>query len=252
MGVLASNQVTKTNFSANGQTLELDVANLSLVRFEFVGTYNFTSAFEALGIDGVTWYPLQVVMVNAATVAISHATANATQAYESSCNTVSKVRVRLTAFTSAGVHSVGISASSAEIEPSPSVQVAGSVAVTGSTTATPATGTGYNLVTTVSNNLANIKNAAGSLFEISVSNPTATAAYVKLYNKASAPVVASDVPVLTIAIPATAAGVGEKVLNFGAVGKRFATGISIAVVGAAVATDATNTVAGIQVNATYI
>jgi hypothetical protein len=130
--------------------------------------------------------------------------------------------------------------------------VSGSLTSAGTTTATPATGTTYNLVTTASNNLAFIKNAAGNLYEITVSNPTATAAYVKLYNKASAPVVASDVPVMTIAIPATAAGVGEKSINFGAIGKRFATGIAIAVVGAAVATDATNTVAGIQVNATYI
>jgi hypothetical protein len=130
--------------------------------------------------------------------------------------------------------------------------ISGSLTSAGTTTATPATGTTYNLVTTASNNLAFMKASAGVLYEITVSNPTATACYIKLYNKTSAPVVASDVPVMTIAIPATAAGVGEKSFNFGAVGKRFATGISIAVVGAAVATDATNAVAGIQINATYI
>lgn len=130
--------------------------------------------------------------------------------------------------------------------------VSGSLTSAGTTTATPANGTTYNLVTAASNNLAAIKATAGNLYEITVSNPTATPAYIKLYNKATAPVVASDVPVLTIAIPATAAGVGEKSFNFGAIGKRFATGIAIAVVGGAGATDATNAVAGIQVNATYI
>lgn len=262
MGVLGSNKITKTNFAAINDALVLDVSNLNTARFEFQGTYNFTAQFEALGIDGTTWYPFQAAQVNAATVSTSHSTANATQAYEANCSSVSKIRVRLSAFTSAGTHLVGISATESAIDPaSVALLAAGSASIgtvvlgAGSaaigTVATP-TGTTYNLVTTVSNNLNNIKNAAGNLFEITVSNPTATAAYVKLYNKASAPVVASDVPVMTIAIPATAAGVGEKSFNFGAIGKRFATGIAIAVVGAAVATDATNTVAGIQINATYV
>lgn len=134
------------------------------------------------------------------------------------------------------------------------VDILRSVSLTTSTTvtATPATGTNYNLLTAASNNLAFIKASAGNLYEITVSNPTGTPAYIKLYNKTTAPVVASDNPVLTIAIPATAAGVGEKSFNFGAVGKRFATGIAIAVVGGAAANDATNAPVGIQVNATYI
>ena len=90
------------------------------------------------------------------------------------------------------------------------------------------------------------------MYELTISNPTATAAYIKLYNKATAPTVGTDVPVLTIAIPATAAGVGEKSFNFGAVGKRFATGIGIAVTAAAAATDTGVAVAGVQINATYI
>lgn len=248
MGVRTDNQVTKTNFSANGQTLELDVTNLNTVRFEFSGAYVFTGTFEQLGIDGVTWFPLQVVMTNAATVALSHATSNATQAYEASCHSVSKVRVRLTAFTSAGVHYVGIAGTTAEIEPSGTIQIAG----TPSTTATPVAGTAYSLTTAATTNGALIITGAKRLAELTVSNPTATAAYVKLYNKATAPTVGTDVPVLTIAIPATAAGVGDKSFNFGALGKQFPLGIGIAVTANAVATDATATVAGIQVHGTYL
>lgn len=252
MGVRTDNQVTKTNFAAINDALTLDVTNLNVVRFEFSGVYSFTAQFESLGIDGITWFPLQVVMVNAATVATSHATANATQAYEASCNTVAKVRVRLSAFVSAGTHSVSIGGSDVAIEPSPSVQVAGSVATTGSTTATPVAGTAYSLTTAATTNGALIITGAKRLAELTVSNPTATAAYVKLYNKATAPTVGTDVPVLTIAIPATAAGVGEKSFNFGALGKQFPLGIGIAVTAAAVATDATATVAGIQVHGTYL
>ena len=39
------------------------------------------------------------------------------------------------------------------------------------------------------------------MYVLTASNPTATAAYLKLYNKASAPTVGTDVPVLTITLP---------------------------------------------------
>lgn len=130
--------------------------------------------------------------------------------------------------------------------------VSGSLTSAGTTTATPANGTTYNAVTTASTNAAVVKATAGNLYEITVSNPTATPIYVKFYNKATAPTVGTDVPVLTVAVPATAAGVGEKTIQLGAIGKRFATGIGIAATGAAGATDTSNAVAGVQINATYI
>lgn len=254
MGVLQSNQALKTNFAAVNDALTLDVANLSSVRFEISGVYNFTLVFESLGMDGSTWFPMQVVTVNSNTVATSHSTANATQAYEASCNTVSKVRVRVSAFTSAGAHSVGIAGSSAEIEPAPVAQIAGTVPVSGSTTATPVTGTAYALTTAATTNGALIITGAKRLAELSISNPTATAAFVKLYNKATAPTVGTDVPVKTIPIAATgnANGLDDKEINFGALGKQFPLGIGIAVTGLAAATDTTATVAGIQIHGTYL
>lgn len=114
-----------------------------------------------------------------------------------------------------------------------------------------ADGTSYNLVTAATTNGALILTGGRNLLELTVSNPTATAAYVKLYNKATAPTVGTDVPVMTIAIPATAAGVGEKQFVFGVAGKRFPLGLGIAVTAAAPATDVAATVAGIQINGTY-
>jgi len=105
-----ANVVTKTNFSANGQTLELDTAGLSRCRFEFSGTYAFTGAFEA-SIDGTTWFPFLATLPNTAATSLNHAAANATQAYEANCLAVAKVRLRLTAFTSAGTHKVLIAGS---------------------------------------------------------------------------------------------------------------------------------------------
>ena len=103
------------------------------------------------------------------------------------------------------------------------------------------------MVSTASTNASNQKSSAGNLFELSVSNPTATAAAVKLYNKATAPTVGTDVPILTIPIAA-----GAMVsLSFGELGKRFATGISMAITAAIAATDTASSVAGVQVHGTY-
>ena len=114
------------------------------------------------------------------------------------------------------------------------------------------TGTALSLVTAATTNAASVKTSAGRVYELTVSNPTATAAYVKLYDKASAPVVGTDVPIVTIPVPASAAGVGTVAFDFGTIGKSFSTGIALAVTAAAIATDATASVAGIQVHGTYI
>lgn len=113
---------------------------------------------------------------------------------------------------------------------------------------TPYSTSNYNVVSAASTNAASVKSSAASLFEITVSNPTATAIYVKLYNKASAPTVGTDVPVLTIPVAAGA----TVPMSFGSQGKRFATGIAIAATAAAVATDTAVAVAGVQINASYI
>lgn len=109
MGLIAANRVEKTNFSANEQTLELDVSTSNVARVELSGTYAFTAAFETSS-DGTTWFPALGTMTNAVTTAVSHSTANATQAYTVDCRAASKVRVRLTAFTSADTHKVALAA----------------------------------------------------------------------------------------------------------------------------------------------
>jgi len=113
---------------------------------------------------------------------------------------------------------------------------------------TPISATPYNLVTTASTNGANIKATNANLFEVSVSNPTATPVYVKFYNKATAPTVGTDVPIITIVAPANA----TTPLNFGILGKRFSSGLGIAVTGGIASTDTSNAVAGVIVNGTYL
>jgi len=127
----------------------------------------------------------------------------------------------------------------------PAVSVAGSVSTAEGTLAL---GTSYAVVTTASLNAAVIKTSTANLFEFTARNPTASPVFVKLYNKTTAVNFASDVPILTISMPANS----FKEIEFGRIGKRFSAGLAIAVTGALADTDTTNAVAGAQISMTYI
>jgi hypothetical protein len=104
-------------------------------------------------------------------------------------------------------------------------------------------------VSAAGNNLTSVVAAATALASIAASNNSATQmVYLKLYNKASAPVLASDVPVDIIAIPPR----GSIVVPY-AIYPRFSTGLAFALVGGdtgSADTD-TTTVSANQVTVTF-
>lgn len=63
------------------------------------------------------------------------------------------------------------------------------------------------------------KASAGKLYSVNGYNSTATVTYLKFYDKATAPTVGTDTPVLTLALPASA------VFSYDLGGLAFATGI---------------------------
>ena len=235
-----------------GGTVEGDVSRASNIMAFCTGTFStvnctFEGSLEATGASN--WFGIQAIRTNANIIETTTGNLSAQPAYgwELSVNALKRVRVRATARTS-GTQSWRFVQGTYATEPIPGAQVSATQPVSGTVTITNPTGTTYNVVTAASTNSAVVKATAGMLYEITISNPTATAAYVKLYNKATAPTVGTDVPVLTQAVAA-----GSTVaLNFGQVGKRFATGIGIACTAAAAASDTGVSVAGIQINATYI
>ena len=241
-----------------GGTVAGNVSRASNVMAFCTGTFStvnctFEGSLEASG--DTNWFGIQAVRSNANTIetATGNLSAQPVYGWEMSVNALKRVRVRATARTS-GTQSWRFVQGTYATEPIPGAQVSATQPVSGSVTATivnPA-GTTYNVVTAASTNSAVVKASAGMLYEITISNPTATAAYVKLYNKTTAPVVGTDVPVMTISVPATSATTMPISLIFGQVGKRFATGIGIACTAAAAATDTGVSVGGIQINATYI
>lgn len=242
-----------------GGTVEADVSNASNVVAFCTGTFagvnvTFEGSLEAAG---NAWFGLQAVRTNANTIETATGALSAAPAYawELSVNALRRVRVRCTARTS-GAQSWRFVLGTYATEPIPAAQVSatqpvsGSVTVSGTATATPATPTAYALNSAATTNLAAIKASAGTLYGLAGFNAGAAAAFVKLYNKATAPVLASDVPVLVVPIPA---GGAMPPVNLGALGHRFAAGIAIAVTGGAADTDATAVTAGqVKVLADYI
>jgi hypothetical protein len=107
------------------------------------------------------------------------------------------------------------------------------VIVTSSTTVgvnvTPSTtvgaGTSHHLISAAGTNATSVKTSAGTINTISLSNNANAVRYLKLYNKASAPVVGTDTPVATILLPVG----GSRDISGGPFGIRLATGIAYAI-----------------------
>lgn len=109
------------------------------------------------------------------------------------------------------------------------------------------TGSEFIGVLGASTNSTLVKATAARLYEVTISNVSGTALFFKLYNKATAPTVGTDVPVLTIPV-----AIGASVtIEFGAVGKSFGLGLGYGATAAAAASDTANVVAGTQISGTY-
>lgn len=94
-------------------------------------------------------------------------------------------------------------------------------------------------------NATAVSGTAATLTGLYATNIGATAAFVKLYNKATAPTVGTDVPVAIIVVPAAVSGIpGVAQFNIGPNGYRFATGVGLAITGAMADTDTTAVAAG--------
>lgn len=108
--------------------------------------------------------------------------------------------------------------------------------------------THYHLISAATTNATSVKATAGTMNNLEVSNAGASARYLKIYNKASAPTVGTDTPIKTILVP-----VGRTVTqSFGPAGARCSTGIALAITGGIAVADTTAIGASeVAVNITY-
>jgi hypothetical protein len=110
---------------------------------------------------------------------------------------------------------------------------------------TPAAPTAYAVNRLATTNGANLSATTTGLQSVYATNTGAGAAFVKLYNKATAPTVGTDVPLMIIPVPAAVGGVpGVAQISPGFNGYRFALGLGIAITGAVADTDTTAVAAG--------
>lgn len=102
------------------------------------------------------------------------------------------------------------------------------------------TTTGRIVSSAATTNATSVKASAGSVHVVMVTNTTASLKYLKLYNKASAPTVGTDTPVLTIPLQPSNVPTRVEFPN----SMNFATGIALALTGAAADSDTTALAAG--------
>lgn len=105
-----------------------------------------------------------------------------------------------------------------------------------------------SIVTMASTNAAAVKSSAGTVFSLDISNTSASPIYLKLYNKTTAPVIGTDTPVMIIDCPANS----FRQYELGRVGRRFSSGIAVAVTGGQATADTTATAAGCLAGITYL
>lgn len=224
----------------------VSVARESNVTVSISGTFAGVNAtFEwspdsTTGTDG-NWYPVTAARSVGAVAESTTGVISATPVYNwrINVNGATFFRVRATAFTS-GVANVVILPAAFATEPNPTVASIGSV---GSITAALPTGTntiggvidkpsttGGTLMTRIlsaaTTNAAVVKASAGMVYGMQFNNSGATIAFVKLYNKATAPTVGTDVTVDVLAIPAGGSREVSRPL-----GMVYSAGISYAITG---------------------
>lgn len=186
-------------------------AGVAVVRFQVSGTWTGTIEFDQSVDAGTTW-GLLGCHVNGTTFSGTSVTANGI--FDCEAAGATNVRARATA------------------------AVTGTATVTTTFTAFPGVAksftitsgaTPFHLIAANTNNSTSVKGSPGVVFAAQLGNNSTAVAYLKLYDKATAPTCGTDVPKKTIIIPASpsAAGAGD---NFHvAIGTGFTLGIGICV-----------------------
>lgn len=112
------------------------------------------------------------------------------------------------------------------------------VAVTGTpnvNVASTSANTTHTLTSAATTNATNVKATAGRVYSIVLSNANASARFFKLYSKASAPTVGTDIPIATFQVAANS----DRIIDFGPFGLQIAAGIGYAVTGLIADSDTT-------------
>jgi hypothetical protein len=264
----AASAGTWTSATTVNTAVTIATTNLNTVTVTMSNTASMTGGvltFEVSPDSGTTWFPIAMARIDSFTVETTYTLSTvANRAWTTSIDAFTNFRVRLsTTIAGTGTATVLVAAQLFAIEPI--ITVGQSVAASLQTTATLAAGTNlvgkvnlttqatggatsFTLISTASTNSTLVKASAGTLYMLTATNNSATVAFLKMYNKATAPTVGTDVPVLTYLLPAN----GGVMVPVPSTGVSFSTGIGFALTGLATTADTTAvTLNQIQLNGAY-
>lgn len=171
--------------------------------FSCSGGLSGTVTFEG-SVDGTTFFPLPAYGNSSGFQLAGAYTNPPTQLfYVGGGPGLKVVRGRCSAFTSGSTILVGAADASQAMSLTGVATLNSTIASSAGSGVTSQTGalTKHRLLSAASTNLTSVKGSAGNLYAISVANDGATKAFLKLYDKATAPVPASDTPARVILLP---------------------------------------------------
>ena len=215
------------SITANGQSIVFQLGEVTNVALHCSGTFSGANCTFEGSLNGADWFATDAVRSSGNVTASTTGALSAAPAYswDIACGGYLYLRVRATAFTS-GTQVWTASAYDGGVEPAVNAAL---------TAALPAGAANIGIVGTVvptqslvnsaaTTNATVVKSSGGTIFGIVASNANAAARYLKVYNKATAPTVGTDTPVMVIALPPGA----TVALPMGTLGARLGTGIGIA------------------------
>lgn len=230
ININSSTTYIKPSLSAGALNADLlastDVGNYAVAVVQVTGSFVGTLTFQGSN-DNTNWF--NILASNLGSTAAISATTTTTGMFAVPLG-FKYLRVRMTAYTS------GTATGAVTLDCMPSeaanlyANVSGSVSITAMPTPSIST---INSAATTNSTL--VKASAGTVYNVTASNIAASIRCLKFYNKASAPTVGTDIPILVI--PIAAGGIIN--LDFGNLGARFTLGIALAITGAMADTDTT-------------
>jgi hypothetical protein len=181
-----------------------DVVQYSTVSVHVAGTFSGTLTFQGSN-DNTNWANTTLQSMGAAAAPTQTTTGVGIWAGSIPFR---YFRVRMTVYTSGTATGTVVLTNTGSLNTAAIAPVqqstAASVTAPWPTSETPKTTGGLlstNLVSAASTNATVVKASAGAVYAIFASNANAAWRYLKIYNKATAPTVGTDTPVITIGIP---------------------------------------------------
>lgn len=233
VGPAAQTAVTGSASANNTDLVSVACDQFRSVCFSITGTWVGTVTFQ-VSLDGTNWVSL-ACLNSASPSGVFAVSTTANAIFAASLAGYQFFRLRFTPYTSGTASVIAEFNRESFSQSLPATAPTNTVVASNTSAATVL----YTVNSVASTNAASIKNSSANLYGFSVMNASASTKYVRIYQKATAPTVGTDIPVMVVAIPATSSKEIEYVPAL-----RLIPGLAVAITGGAAATDSTAVAAG--------